>query len=84
MIASRSVLIARGRPQAIRKILLCVEGKRHGETDFTRLCETEDLDLVFFLGDDAAITSAAGSEIRGGIEIRRGSATLPVESRFDE
>lgn len=31
-----SVLITRGRPQRIRKILVCTEGARHGLTDFER------------------------------------------------
>lgn len=31
-----SVLIARGRPQRIGKILVCTEGARHGSTDFDR------------------------------------------------
>lgn len=31
-----SVLIARGRPQAIAKILICTEGARHGAADFER------------------------------------------------
>lgn len=31
-----SVLIARGKPQAVRSILVCTEGARHGAADFER------------------------------------------------
>lgn len=31
-----SVLIARGHPQRIRKVLVCTEGSRHGASDFER------------------------------------------------
>lgn len=31
-----SVLIARGRPEALRRILVCTEGARHGSIDFER------------------------------------------------
>lgn len=34
-----SVLIARGRPQRIGKLLVCTEGARHGATDFERAAQ---------------------------------------------
>ena len=62
-----SVLIARGRPDALRKILVCTEGSRHGATDFERAATIAKafgarLD-VLHVASQMGLTDAARAEI---------------------
>lgn len=62
-----SVLIARGRPEQIRKVLVCTEGSRHGATDFERAAQVAaafgaQLDVLHVVSQ-MGLTDAARAEI---------------------